>query len=109
MLVGDQLTRPKPIARTPLAQKAVDAATEFMALYHFQGCPFCIKTRRVIRRLNLNIELKDAKNDATHRETLMRRGGYIRVPCLRIKDGSQSEQWMYESNDIINYLESRFG
>ncbi|HAI96784.1 MAG TPA: glutaredoxin, partial [Methylococcaceae bacterium] len=34
-------------------------------------------------------------------------GGKLKVPCLRIEeDGKVS--WMYESSDIINYLEDRF-
>jgi len=34
-------------------------------------------------------------------------GGKRKVPCLRIEEDGKTE-WMYESNDIIAYLEQRF-
>ncbi|MDT4882527.1 hypothetical protein FQZ97_1184810 [compost metagenome] len=60
-----------------------------------------------MHRLNLPIALRDAKNDETHRDALLAGGGKIKVPCLRIEENGES-RWMYESNDIIRYLESRF-
>ena len=41
------------------------------------------------------------------RAALLAGGGKIKVPCLRIEENGES-RWMYESNDIIRYLESRF-
>jgi glutathione S-transferase len=79
-----------------------------MALYQYFACPFCIKTRRAIHRLNLPITLRDAQNDPEHRSALATDGGKIQVPCLRIDEPSGS-RWLYESNDIIAYLEDRFG
>ncbi|MBT7717899.1 MAG: glutathione S-transferase domain-containing protein, partial [Halieaceae bacterium] len=35
-------------------------------------------------------------------------GGNLKVPCLRIDQGEQDYEWMYESKDIIQYLEARF-
>jgi len=55
------VTRPKPVQRPPETQKEVDAQTASMVLYHFQQCPFCVKTRRQIYRLALNIENRDAR------------------------------------------------
>jgi|SRR5690554_2098065 len=107
VVMGDALTRPAKQQRTPEAQAAVDQAAANLSLYQFHGCPFCVKTRRAMHRLNVPVELRDASNDNAHRQALLEQGGRIKVPCLRIEESGQST-WMYESNDIINYLETRF-
>jgi glutaredoxin 2 len=94
--------------RTPEAQAAVDEATRDLALYQFRLCPFCIKVRRAIHRLNLHIELRDALNDPEHRAALLTGGGEIKVPCLAISADGET-RWLYESSDIIDWLEHRFG
>jgi glutaredoxin len=104
----DRITRPTPVQRSAEAQAQVAEATRSMALYQYFACPFCIKTRRALHRLNLPIELRDAQNDPVHRETLLREGGRIQVPCLRI-DAAEGTTWLYESDDIIRHLEQRFG
>jgi len=108
ILFLDWITRPRPMQRSPEAQAAVDARTRELALYQFQLCPFCVKVRRAMRRLNLNIETRDALNDPQHRAALEAGGGEIKVPCLAIKEGDCT-RWMYESNDIIAWLEQEFG
>ncbi|MCO6059256.1 glutathione S-transferase N-terminal domain-containing protein [Pseudomonas sp. MOB-449] len=103
----DFITRPRKQRRSSEAQAQVAEDTASLALYQFNACPFCVKTRRAMHRLNLPIALRDAKNDETHRTALLAGGGKIKVPCLRIEENGES-RWMYESNDIIRYLESRF-
>ncbi|MDH4560935.1 MULTISPECIES: glutathione S-transferase N-terminal domain-containing protein [unclassified Pseudomonas] len=103
----DFITRPRKLRRPAEAQAQVAEETANLALYQFNACPFCVKTRRAMHRLNLPIALRDAKNDEGHRAALLAGGGKIKVPCLRIEENGES-RWMYESNDIIRYLESRF-
>ena len=43
-----------------------------------------------------------------YREELKNLGGKYQVPCLRIS-GNGEDTWMYESSDIIHYLQQRFG
>ncbi|MCH8497036.1 MAG: glutathione S-transferase N-terminal domain-containing protein [Marinobacter sp.] len=109
MLVMEKLTTPKSISRSPDQQAAVDAATRQLALYQFRACPFCIKVRKEAARLGLNIELRDAQHDTAHRETLLAGGGKVAVPCLRIKDEQGEDRWMYESGDIVAWLNQQFG
>jgi len=104
----DFLSRPKVIERSAEAQAEVDKQTQALSLYQFYACPFCIKTRRIIRQLNLNIEYRDAQAPGIDRDELAKLGGQIKVPCLRIQ-GEGSDQWMYESGDIIAYLQKNFG
>jgi glutaredoxin len=104
----DTITRPAPMQRAPEAQQQVQEAVRGMALYQYFACPFCIRTRRAMHRLNLPIELRDAQNDPEHRATLAREGGRIQVPCLRI-ESADGTRWLFESDDIIRFLEERFG
>jgi glutaredoxin len=103
----DFITRPRKLKRAPEAQAAVAQAASGLALYQFHACPFCVKTRRTLHKLNLPVTLRDAKNDDRHRQTLLEQGGKIKVPCLRIEDNGQST-WLYESKAIIAYLNERF-
>jgi glutaredoxin len=104
----DWATRPKQIERSELEQAAIDEQTRSMALYHFQQCPFCVKTRRQIHRLALKIENRDARNDEKWNRELIDEGGKYQVPCLKISKDDGSVEWMYESSDINQYLEDRF-
>ncbi|MCA1978232.1 MAG: glutathione S-transferase N-terminal domain-containing protein [Thiobacillus sp.] len=109
LLLGNWLTQPRGIQRSAEAQAAVDARTAKLALYHFPTCPFCLKVRRTMRRLSLDIELRDARADAHHRAALIAGGGKPQVPCLRIEGDDGRVSWLYESDAINAYLEREFG
>ena len=107
LIVGiDKLTRPAAVERSPEEQIQAQAAVTNHSLYQLQACPFCVKTRRAIHQLNIDIPLKDIGKDVKHRDELASGGGRTMVPCLRIDEGSNT-RWMYESDDIIAYLKSR--
>ena len=108
LLLGNWLTQPKGIVRPEAEQQVIDARTRSLALYHFPTCPFCIKSRRTLRRLSLNVELRDAKNNETHRAALIAGGGKPQVPCLRITDADGQHTWLYESDAINAYLNREF-
>ncbi len=94
--------------REKKAQKKIDHETQKLILYQFESCPFCIKVRRAIKRLNLKIEQRDAQRIEKFRKELISEGGLFQTPCLRITKKDGSIQWMYESSDIIKYLQKRF-
>lgn len=108
LLFVNWLTFPKPGHRSEADQQKVNEASKSYALYEFKSCPFCVKVRRSIQRLNLPIELKDAKNNEISREELLTNGGKAKVPCLRYQNENGTDTWLYESNDIIKLLEERF-
>ncbi|MBI3558187.1 MAG: glutathione S-transferase N-terminal domain-containing protein [Deltaproteobacteria bacterium] len=108
ILFFDALFRPRPLARPAAEQAKVDAQTNNLALYHFMACPFCVKVRRHMTRRNLNIELRDVKRDKKFDRELVEQGGSFQVPCLRIRGDDSSVRWLYESSDIIAYLDQRF-
>jgi len=108
IIFADWATRPTPVQRTPQLQDEVNTQTKNMALYQFQQCPFCVKTRRQLRRLALDIETRDARNDKKWNQELISEGGKYQVPCLKITNNDGSVQWMYESTEIGKYLEEMF-
>lgn len=108
MLFVDKITTPKGIKREEEAQQKIDQEVTKLALYQFKTCPFCIKVRRHNKRLSLNIETRDAQHNQTYREELLKKGGHIKVPCLKIIDDNGNDSWMYESDKIMQYLQERF-
>ncbi|WP_166264147.1 glutaredoxin family protein [Marinobacter caseinilyticus] len=108
MLISEKLSTPKSVARSPEDQAKVDQATSQLALYHFSACPFCIKVRKEMARLGLNLETRDAQHNTDHRAALEAGGGRIKVPCLLIQKGNGEQEWLYESNAIKGWLQSRF-
>ncbi|MCW8887509.1 MAG: glutathione S-transferase N-terminal domain-containing protein [Gammaproteobacteria bacterium] len=107
LLAMEHTLRPAPIQRPAERQAEVDAETKGLTLYQFRACPFCIKVRRNIRRLNLDIEKRNANENPQYQEELIDGGGRWQTPCLRIeKDGKY--EWLYESSDIIDYLNNKY-
>lgn len=108
MLLSEKLSTPKAITRSPEDQAQVDQASEELALYQFRSCPFCIKVRKEMARLGLNIETRDAQHDSTHRAALEAGGGRIKVPCLLIRHATGKQEWLYESDAINARLREHF-
>jgi len=108
ILLADKLTTPRGIKRPAEQQAKIDSDTKKLGLYQFAACPFCIKTRRAIKRLSLNIETYDAQHNTDYREQLLTGGGQIKVPCLKISDDQGNNTWMYESSEIIQYLQDQY-
>jgi glutaredoxin len=88
---------------SPAEQARLDQETKGLLLYEFEACPFCVKVRRAARKMNLKIETRDAKNP-TFAAELVKGGGDLQVPCLRITAPNEDVRWLYQSGDIISYL-----
>jgi glutaredoxin len=102
------LFTPRAIQRDPALQARTDAQTASLRLYQYEACPFCVKVRRAMKRNALVIETRDIKRSDADRAELLAGGGDLMVPCLRIEDEGGGVNWLYESGDIIHYLEARF-
>lgn len=103
ILAADKVTSPKGPARSAQEQALLDEKTNSLVLYEMLACPFCVKVRREVKRLGLNIQRRDVKRDQTDMQDLLNGGGKFQVPCLRI-DKQSEITWLYESDDIIDYL-----
>jgi len=102
------ITLPKPILRKKIDQDRIDKQTKYFTIYQFEACPFCVKVRRFMRKNNLKINLKDAKNNKTFKSELLNEGGKHKVPCLKITKKYSKTIWLYESTEIIKFLKKEF-
>ncbi|MEH6515212.1 MAG: glutaredoxin [Halioglobus sp.] len=108
ILLFNWVFTPKSVQRDPQQQATIDSQTKTLTLYQYEACPFCVKVRRAMKRHGLNIEVRDVKRNDIAKQELLAGGGDLKVPCLRIGEGERGFHWMYESQDIIGYLEGRF-
>jgi len=76
-------------------------------LYYFSTCPFCIKVLLALKVMGIKIPKKNIHSNRMHKAELVKGGGKKQVPCLRIVANDGSIEWMYESNDIIQYLKAK--
>ena len=78
-------------------------STIHLALYKYDSCGFCQRVFRAIDGLDVQIEYRDVQADASWRQDLQSRTGRTTVPCLVV-----DEQPMFESGDIIQWLQEHF-
>lgn len=88
---------------------AEEPGTDQLALYYFDGCPFCMRVRRAIDELGLAVELRDIYADRKDLEELREARGRTTVPVLRITGADGEDRWMPESADIVRYLQASYG
>lgn len=60
----------------------------------------------MIDELKLEVEMKDISADDTAREELIKKGGKQQVPYIV---DTEKEVAMYESDDILDFLEINYG
>ena len=104
IVFADRMSRPQKLIRSNQAQEMAQDSVNNLSLYQFYACPFCIKTRRAIHKLNVNIKTHDINKNPVHREQLQTEGGKVKVPCLRIEEAGKV-RWLYESDEIIRFLQ----
>jgi glutathione S-transferase len=75
-------------------------------LYQMEDCPFCSKVRRSLEELNIDYMAKPCLPGSPNREELLELGGKHQVPFMVDEEKGIS---MYESGDIVNYLNSNYG
>jgi len=85
------------------------SAVEGLALYQYASCPFCMRVRRAIHDLGIEVEVRDTLEDAARARELVEATGQRTVPVLRIEEPDGTVRWMPESADIVAYLQARFG
>ena len=103
IILLDFIFSPKPILRDKTSQDLVNTITNRYKLYQYYACPFCVKVRRFLRKKSIYIEFIDAK-DEFHKKDLIQNGGILKVPCLRVETKKNQVKWIYESNEIINFI-----
>lgn len=95
------------LQRSPLEQSRVDRLASQLTLYVMDNDSPSKQVRRELKNLNINLTIKNLKRCHTYQKELLSGGGQAQVPCLRI-ECTKNTQWMYDSHDIIDYLNSQF-
>jgi glutaredoxin len=109
ILTWDALFRPAALVRDPKLQLQFDAETKDWRLYQLLACPFCVKVRRELTRLSIQIPTKEVKESPEAFQELMAGGKEDQVPCLMVPGTEGKTEWLYESSEIISFLRKRFG
>ncbi len=88
--------------------KSESPEEDVLALYKYDGCPFCAMVRSSIDRLGVDVEMRDIFENPQHRDDLIGARGRATVPVLRITSAGGEERWMPESRDIVRFLEMTY-
>lgn len=77
-----------------------------LVLYNFEASPWCRRVREVLNEFDLHAHVKNVAKASPHRAELVALGGKMQVPFLVDPNTGTS---MYESADIVAYLERTYG
>lgn len=66
------------------------------------ACPHCRKVENFMEENNIEIQIVNINENRDDMKELIEKGGKRQVPCL-FHDG----EYMYESNDIIEFLKNK--
>lgn len=77
-----------------------------LELYDYEGCPFCRRVREVLCELDLDYVEHPVAHGSARRKELVDLGGKMQVPYL-IDPNTGTR--LYESSDIIDYLNETYG
>jgi glutathione S-transferase len=85
-----------------------------LELYQFEGCPYCQKVREKLSELGVSYVMHNPRLGKSHDQEVVNRqtydelvemGGQDQVPYLVDTDRETS---LYESDDIVEYLETHY-
>lgn len=99
---------PACLQRSAKEMQSLARETRGVSLYFHQLCPVCIRIRRVLRELNVPIELRDVRKSPIYCDDLLAGVGEIRTPCLRVVENGNID-WICGVEPILEYLMNRFG
>ncbi len=75
-----------------------------LSLYYYDQCSFCQRVLRVIDELGVEVELRNVLTTPGHREELIGARGRGTVPVLKTDFADGRSEWMGESADIVEHL-----
>lgn len=90
--------------RSGLEQR--EPPNQLLVLYNMEASPYCRKVRETLNELNLDYRVENVGKASPRRSELVQRGGQMMVPYL-IDPNRDAE--MYESDDIVAYLNTTYG
>lgn len=79
-----------------------------LELYQMEQCPFCVKVRLKMEELELDFICRNVPKGSKKRVLLKTLGGKEQVPFLVDTTNPTNPVLLYESGDIIQYLEQTY-
>lgn len=81
-----------------------------LELYEFVQCPYCERVRQTLKRLHIEYtsRIVGADESDANCAKLLELGGKRQVPFLVDSTDPNNVIMMYESGDIVKYLEERY-
>ncbi len=80
-----------------------------LELYQLDGCPYCQKVQKRMSELGVSYITHHPRENEEEMDELMELGGKDQVPFLVVRDDSGAIiASMYESDDIIDWLDEQF-
>jgi glutaredoxin len=76
-------------------------------LYCRWGCGACISVRLAAWWNGITLQYRDTGMSEEYELELTNGGGKKQVPCLRIDEADGTSNWLYEAQDIIDYLKAQ--
>ena len=76
-----------------------------LTLYNMEGSPYCRRVREALTELDLEYIVRNVPKGSPKRAALVERGGKMQVPFLV---DPNTDSAMYESDDIVAYLEAQY-
>lgn len=82
-----------------------------LELYEFVVCPYCERVRQAMKRLGIEYtsRIVGLEESDANGVKLLELGGKRQVPFLVDSTDPNNPVMMYESGDIVKYLEEKFG
>ena len=74
-----------------------------LVLYYLKSCPYSKKVLKYLDENNIEILMKEIKENKKAKKELIEEGGKEQVPCLFI-----NSEALYESDDIIEWFEKNY-
>src|SRR2546430_8419399 len=97
--LGRGITPRITAARRPQPERMLE-------LYDFEACPYCRKVREALSELDLDYLDHPVAHGSPRRAELVRLGGKMQAPYLY---DPNTETGLYESDDIVAYLNQTYG
>lgn len=64
-----------------------------------------MSVKQFLSSRNIDIPMRNTMSDIEAYKELIKGGGRPTVPCLRIERSGQNVEWLYESLDIMNFID----
>ncbi|MCY3858616.1 MAG: glutathione S-transferase N-terminal domain-containing protein [Gammaproteobacteria bacterium] len=76
-----------------------------ITLYQDPICPFCMRVKSFLSTHEIEIPMRNTVMDISAYKELVTGGGRATVPCLRIERDDGQVEWLYESLDIMRFID----